>query len=143
MKNKEQKQVTAGVNPQALVAALLKNKAGGEITLEDFQAKCGTFSKPECLTVIREQGCGENKGIFIIGRRGLKSRWVYGAAAQDVMAKTTMRHVRLAAPQHRAAPAAEASATISGGGLSIVLKLGEQVLLDQNIPLSVGVAQAA
>jgi len=67
-----------------LVAA---KPSGGEVNLDDICKKFPNENRWEIVTALRNA----NDGVFVTGRRGLKSRFVYGEAAKPMIASIKYR----------------------------------------------------
>lgn len=80
------KEVKASVDKyvQDLVSS---NPKGGEITLDEICAKFPNTSRWEIVSALRHV----SDGIFVTGRRGLKSRFMYGEAAKPMIASIKYR----------------------------------------------------
>lgn len=83
MKTKVETTVDRGqTTVDGLMAKLLKdNKEGGTIFLSDFMAQLpGNTEKSNVIQALK----GNKEGIFIPGRHGRPSRWVYGPMRAEV-----------------------------------------------------------
>jgi hypothetical protein len=70
------------VTPEILMGNLLRdNKEGGTIFLSDFMAQLpGNTDKSDVIQALR----GNKEGVFIPGRHGHPSRWVYGPMRNEI-----------------------------------------------------------
>lgn len=85
MKENQQNQpkqlVNKPQNADELANQLLHdNKDGGAILLDEFCGKLPNVPRMECVRILKNHP----HGVFIVGRKGHKSRWVYGKMAQDI-----------------------------------------------------------
>lgn len=66
-------------NPESLMAALVKgNPAGGSITLDQACDRLPNVERRDVIRALKDS----NEGVFVVGRKGHASRWVYGDAAE-------------------------------------------------------------
>jgi hypothetical protein len=79
---------------EALKNVIEQNPNGGEITLNEFEKLVPHSTRSECVRVLKRSGAG----VFITGRRGKLSRFVYGPPAIPFLTRTN------SAPRHQPAP---------------------------------------
>lgn len=86
--NMKNKQVSEHqLTPEVLSQKLLKeNKEGGTIFLSDFMAQLpGNTEKSHVIQVLKNN----KEGIFIPGRHGRPSRWLYGPMRSEISQEET------------------------------------------------------
>lgn len=104
------------------------NTKGGEITLDEFCKKVPSANRWEVVSALRHT----SDGIFVTGRRGLKSRFMYGEAAKP-MAKSIKYRQDYRARQGRGGSEG------SGGNGSPAQPSSEGVLVSQTLALRIGI----
>lgn len=130
--NKGQVADKANATPQDAINNLFsQNPQGGEITLNDFNKLSPTFSRQECIDALR---AAPDRGVFLVGRRGHLSRWVYGDKAKEVAEKVKARRSYLAGSSQTTTESGSQKKSQSLGSLSIRIKAGDHV---QTIPLEI------
>jgi len=100
-------------------------KEGGSIFLADLCAEVPHIHKADVLRTLR----ASNAGVFVVGRRGAASRWVYGE-----MAKNLPQAQPSYTPQNQGG-----RKRIAGGrgssSINVRVSMGNNVLFEENVPL--------
>lgn len=99
-----------------------KNPAGGEIVLDDLVRQTGA-PRGECVRAMKKS----NLGHFMSGRRGKKTRLVYGPQAMGTVTrqdkpKNTSRKI--------------SAFSLQGASVELLIKVGDQVTSLAKIPVA-------
>lgn len=75
-------------DPASFMEALLQgNPSGGSITLDQVCERVPGAERREVIKALKES----DEGVFVVGRKGHASRWVYGPAAEEEAEKFSTR----------------------------------------------------
>lgn len=88
---------------EALKTMIDSNPNGGEITLDEFAEKVPHSTRSECVRALKRSGAG----VFITGRRGKVSRFVYGPPAIPFLTRTAPTKRENATPRPARQPQEE------------------------------------
>lgn len=132
------KEVKASV--EKYVHDLVSSKPkGGEMTLDEICAKFPNTSRWEIVSALRHI----SDGIFVTGRRGLKSRFMYGDAAKPMIAAIKYRQeYRAKHPKSDAqqdTPAHSSERVIVSQSMALRIGIGDRTAI---IPISIEMVPA-
>lgn len=108
---------------QDIIKALVSsNKEGGEISLNDVCKKLPNVDRWEIVSALRHS----DEGIFVTGRRGKESRFLYGETAKPMQKSIKYRQDYRARHATNGSPTAASHETSTGllGSEKFALRLG-------------------
>lgn len=119
-------------NPTEVVLGLFASKESGEVTVDKLERECSGYSRQDIVATLKKAAT-EGQGLFISGRKGHPSRWIYGTGVDAERRKMDLRNNR----QNSSAP----MVTSSGNeGLCLRINIGGQI---QEIPINVEMVHSA
>ena len=121
----------AGGIREALKALNDKNPNGGEITLNDFCKMVPSANRRDAVRLLKKA----KEGVFITGRRGRVSRFVYGNAALPFLTKGQRHYTPRSVVEKEAASIGAPSAAFE-----LRIKVDDQIT---TIPVELGIGVAA
>lgn len=105
------------------------NPNGGSITLDDICSKVKNIDRWTLVSHLKKN----KDGVFVTGRRGRKSRFVYGEPAEIEQQKIEYQSNRRKLPRRRSLPASEGQiielkGTVEINGESVTLPIRVRVV---------------
>lgn len=132
METSEKKDTTPAIQ-DVLKALGEKNPDGGEININSIEKQLPNMTRSDIIQQLRKS----NAGVFVTGRRGKPSRFVYGAAAVSLLHQAPQRQHRVLRQETSENPE-DGSSSLSHGIELRVNVGGQQVTIP--IKLELGVA---
>lgn len=112
---------------QFLIDSIKQNEANGEVTLEQIEKS----TKLERGDVVMQLRAFKGQGIYVVGRKGHKSRYLWGAAKDSYNAAVPVH----SAPKHHKPTRETHIETGSSYSLQVQIGAGEKVNIPINLQL--------
>jgi hypothetical protein len=138
MKTKN-KQITYQDNdPNSFMEAVVRgNSNGGSMTLEQICARVPGAERRDVVRALKDS----DLGVFVAGRKGHPSRWVYGPPAEQEAEKFRARQSMGGRPRRQHNPR-EVTAEVENNGPRRVSLGAGQTFTDLSLKVSVGGQEA-